>query len=81
MIATIPKEQVWAYVRALKALAEAIREAGPRGIGSGLLYSVMQRVMSLDAYNGTIALMISSGVIRKYESGLLVWIAPMHRRD
>lgn len=78
---TIPREQLWAYVRALKALAEAIREAGPRGIASGLLYSVMQQVMTLDAYNNTIALMISSGVIRKYESGILVWIAPMHSRD
>lgn len=77
---TISKPE-FAFVQTVKAMAESIREAGPRGIASGLLYSVMQQVMSLDCYNNTIALMISSGVIRKYESGLIVWIAPVHRRD
>lgn len=81
MTTTIPREQLWAYIRALKALADSIRDAGPQGIGAGVLYAAMMNVMSLDAFDRTIGLLTSSGLIRKERTNLLVWCAPAHRRD
>lgn len=81
MNATITPEQVSAYMRTVHALADAIKESGPRGIGAGVLYAAVMRVMSLDAFERTIGLLTSAGLVRRERSSLLVWVEPIHRRD
>lgn len=81
MNATITQDQVRAYVETVKAIADAIREAGPGGIGMGVLYSAVMRFISLDAFERTIGLLTSGGLVRRERSSLLVWIAPVQRRD
>lgn len=68
-------------MQAVKALADAIKESGPMGIGAGVLYSAVMRVMSLDAFERTIGLLTSSGLVRRERSSLLVWTGETQRRD
>ena len=55
------------------AIAEAIREAGPRGVPSGHLYAAVMSTVSLDAYRGAVAALIKAGLV-KDEGYLLTWI-------
>lgn len=81
MQTTITPEQVNGYVQTVKAIADAIKESGPRGIGLGVLYSAVMRIMSLDAFERTIGLLTSAGLVSRERSSLVVWIGPVQRRD
>lgn len=78
---TITQQQVVAYLRGVTAIADAIRESGAYGIGAGVLYSAVMRVMSLDAFDRTIGLLTSAGLVRRERSSLLVWTGEPQRRD
>lgn len=79
MQTTVTKEQVQAYVQAMKALADAIRDSGPMGIGAGVLYSAVMGVMSLDAFERSIGLLTSAGLVKRERSSLLVWVEPAQK--
>lgn len=81
MKTAVSEQQMGAYLRAVKALADAIKESGPMGIGAGVLYAAVMRVMSLDAFERTIGLLTSAGLVRRERSSLLVWTGEPQRRD
>lgn len=81
MKTAVSQEQIGAYLQAVKALADAIKESGPMGIGAGVLYAAVMRIISLDAFERTIGLLRSSGLVRRERSSLLVWSGDTQRRD
>lgn len=82
MTTTVTQNQVNGYIQVVKALADAIKEAGPMGIGAGELYAVAMRAMSLDAFERTIGLLTKAGLVKRERSHLLVWVEPQpQRRD
>lgn len=72
----VTKEQIGAYLQAVKAIADAIREAGRMGIGEGILYSALMGVMSLDAFERTVGHLTSAGLVRREAGRKLVWCGP-----
>jgi len=78
---TVTKEQVSAYLQVIKALADAIKEAGPLGIGVGVLYAACSSMMSLDAFERSLGVLTGSGLVRRDGNHCLTWIEPAQRRD
>lgn len=78
---TVSNDQVRAWLQTVKAFADAIREAGPGGIGKGPLYAMAMHVMDLPTFEKMIALLTSSGMVRQEPSYRLVWSENVQRRD
>lgn len=75
-------EQVRGYLACVQGFADAIREAGPLGVGKGPLWAMaMSTGISMQAFDGMIALLTSSGLVRQEQSFRLVWNEPAQRRD
>lgn len=68
----VTKEQASAAIM-VYAIAEAIREAGPRGIPSGHLYAMLMSRLSLREHEVIIELLIRSELVKE-ENHLLTWI-------
>lgn len=58
------------YVR---AIAEAIRDAGPDGIPSGHLYAICMNHLNIDQYTHIINCMVTSGLITN-KAHVLTWV-------
>ena len=59
-------EEIKAAFRVVTLLGEAIREAGPDGIPSEMLYSAMMTIgMDLNAYHRAIDLLKNQGIVRE----------------
>lgn len=68
------REQVRAVLTIVKLVGQAIQEAGPDGMPSGILYaSLMEQGITLGAYNQIIAVLVAAGLITN-DSHLLVWV-------
>lgn len=78
---TVSNDQVRAWLQTVKAFADAIREAGPGGIGKGSLYAMAVHVMDLATFEKMISLLTSSGMVRQEPSFRLVWSENVQRRD
>ena len=70
MTTTTPQE-VKAGIRVVKAVAEAIREAGR--IPSGHLYALLCGVTDLAGYEQIIGILVNAGLVRK-AGHELVWV-------
>ena len=70
---TVTKEQIGAYLRTVKAVADAIRAAGR--MPAGPLYATLMGVMSLDAFERMIGQLVGAGLVQR-ENNVLTWIGP-----
>lgn len=70
------REEVEAYLVICRAVADAVREAGPMGIPSGTVYAAcMGTGMSIGQYERIIRILSGpGGVIRINASHLLLWV-------
>lgn len=66
-------QQIEAYVRALKAIAETIKET-PEGAPTGVMYAALMGRMSLETFNNMISRLASMGLIRVDGSHVAHWI-------
>ena len=71
---TITKEQTSAYVRALAALAEAIRDLGE--IPEGELYARLMGYLDLNGFTRLIDRLIGAKLVERTPAHLLRWIGP-----
>ena len=69
------KSKAFAVCEVAAALGEAIAEAGPEGIPAGHLYGMLCDVMSLEHFNGLIALLVKAGTVTRDSSHLLRHVA------
>lgn len=67
--------ELQAALKVSLVMAEAIRDAGPRGIPSGHLYAAVMSVASLDAYNAILRVLQNKGWVRN-SGHLLTWTGP-----
>lgn len=64
-----------AHLAAIKALAEAIHDAGPQGIPSGTLYAAfMAHGISLESYNRLLDAIVRTGLVKVEPSHLVKWV-------
>ena len=68
------REQIVAALKALKALADAIRDFGR--IPSGHLYAQVMGHMSLETYNSMIARLKGASLVVEEKNHELIWIGP-----
>ncbi len=68
------KEQIGAYLAAIKAIADTIREVGECPLGS--LYVPLMSKMDLDCFNGIIRKLESAGLIEVSGASLAKWTGP-----
>lgn len=66
----ITEEERNAVIALIKAILEAIREAGEKGIPSGHLYAVLMGKMSLSTYENIIASLKERGLIAESNNRL-----------
>lgn len=66
----VTKAQVRIAIEMTKLVADAIRECGPTGMPSGVLYANMMQYISLDTYNSIIKTLKKTGLVR--ETGFLL---------
>lgn len=66
--------QAAAVVETIKAVSEAIREAGE--IPSGHLYALLCGFMSFSDYEAIISLLKRAGLIKENALNLLIWTGP-----
>jgi hypothetical protein len=66
------KKQARAVLAAVRALIDAVRDAGPGGIPSGALYAALMGVLTLEQYERLLGLAVGSGVIES-KNHLLVY--------
>jgi len=67
-------EKVSAAVRAVAAIAEAIRELGQ--VPAGHLYAKLMGSMSLDQFEKIISILVKAGLVKRDASHLLHWVGP-----
>ncbi len=58
------------------AIAEAVREAGTRGIPAGILYAPLVGTVTLAGFDGAVALLGRAGLVKRGTDHLLTWIGP-----
>lgn len=68
------KKQAKAAVLAASAIAEVIRDLG--SVPSGHLYAQISDKMGLEYYEGIIAMLVRTGLVKKDGSHLLTWTGP-----
>lgn len=68
------KKQAKAAVLAASAIAEAVRDLGT--IPSGHLYAQVCGMMGLEYYEGVIAMLVRTGLVKRDGSHLLTWTGP-----
>lgn len=78
---SVTKEQVGAFLQIIKALADAIKQSGPLGIGAGVLYASVMSVMSMDAFERSIGYLTGAGLVKRDGQHCLTWIGPVQRHD
>jgi hypothetical protein len=76
---TINKERLKAGLKALQAVAEAIREL--KQIPSGTLYAQLMGVMDLETYEHLIGTLKGAGLVSESQAHLLTWIEPKHAQE
>lgn len=69
-------QEIAAYLKTVQAIGLAIRESGPLGIASGMLYAAVMGVMGLQTYESIIGKFTAASLVRKSPGGLLQWIGP-----
>ncbi len=67
-------KQIGAYLVAVKAIADTIREVGECPLGS--VYVGCMNVMDLDCFNGIIRRLESAGLISVSGASLVKWTGP-----
>lgn len=68
------REQVRAALTIVKLVGQAIQEAGPDGMPSGILYaSLMEQGITLGAYNQIIAVLKAAGLVTE-SFHVLTWV-------
>jgi hypothetical protein len=72
---TITQREIGAYLKAVQAIALGVREAGPMGIGAGILYIPLMGLMSADTFNGIIRKLVEAGLVAR-SNDLLTWTGP-----
>lgn len=70
------KEQVWAAINAVRAIADLIKEV--KQVPSGVIYSQVMQHMDLATYNGIIAVLKSSGLVTE-QNFMLTWVEPLRK--
>jgi hypothetical protein len=65
-------EQVHAGLKSVIAVAETIRELGR--VPSGHLYARLMGVLSMDAYERIIAILMKQGLVQRTAAHELVWV-------
>lgn len=70
MAAAVTREQVTAYLDAIKAVADAIKELGE--VPSGILYAQLMNHLSLEQYDKIIGHLKSAGLVVE-KNHLLRW--------
>lgn len=68
------KEQIQAYILAVRAIADAIKEL--KQVPAGTMYATLMSKMSLEAFDRIIGHLIDAGVVKRHDSHLLEWIGP-----
>ena len=68
------KEQIAAVLMAIKALADVIREKGE--VPSGELYANVMGHVSLETYNSMVDRLVGTGLVKRTNSHLLIWVGP-----
>ena len=69
----ITKDEVKAAFRLVTDLGIAIKAAGPTGVASGVLYSIVMGRVDLAGFERAIDLLVRSRVVRRAPNHLLVW--------
>jgi hypothetical protein len=66
------QQQVAAILRLIQSIADAIQEAGDRGIPSGHLYAMLMHKVSLQTYEYAIGILKDAGAVTE-QFHLLRW--------
>jgi hypothetical protein len=75
----ITMDQASSALMVIKALSEAIREAGK--IPQGHLYAMVMDHMSLHLFEGAVRLLVRAGLVRSSSGYVLEWIGPSKEED
>lgn len=68
------KQQIDAVLQTVRAIIDAVKEAGPIGIPSGNIYAVLMGAMTLEQYERLLKLALDSGVIQQDSSHRLYFV-------
>lgn len=68
------RKQIGAYLVAVKAIADTIRDVGECPLGA--VYAGCMNHMDLDTFNGIIRRLESSGLVSVSGASLVKWICP-----
>lgn len=68
------EDQAQAFVGAVSAIAECIRDLG--SVPGGHLYARLTGHVSIDVYESVIDMLVRSGLVREHANHLLEWIGP-----
>lgn len=71
---TATKEQVNAALEMVRAVGDAIREAGE--VPSGHLYAVLMGKVDLAGYERMVDMLVGAGLVERAPNHLLRWVGP-----
>lgn len=74
MESTPTEKDILAVVMAARALGDTIQSLG--AVPSGTLYAAVMGKMSYSTYEGLLDMLVSTGMVRRDGSHLLIWTGP-----